>query len=199
MHSRTTPLFTRVSCPTGGLAQGSDGKLYGTTLRGGGGSNTSIQGVLFRLNTDGSNFEVLHLFDSANGNSPGPSLFIHTSGVIYGMTTRGGSAGLGVLWGFDAHLPPFARMPSRWLGPVGTWVYVLGQGFYNATSVLVGGVAVPWTKTDHPNIVADTFMAVKVPAGAKSGFVTVVEGSQTLVTRETFKVTVCDPFVTKCL
>ncbi len=190
------------SCPTAGLVQGSDGKIYGTTSQGGGGATTTTQGVLFRLNTDGTSFEILHPFDSKTGYYPASSLFLHTNGIIYGMTTKGGIAGnvgnYGVLYSYDAKLQPFAKLVSPWSGPVGTVINILGQGFYSATGVLIGGVAVPWTKWSHPMIVSDTWMQVTVPAGAKNGFVTVQEPSGNLVTREVFKIT-CTPGTFLCL
>jgi uncharacterized repeat protein (TIGR03803 family) len=190
------------SCPTAGLVQGSDGKLYGTTSQGGGGTTTTIQGVLFRLNPDGTNFEILHKFDSKSGYYPQSSLFLHTNGIIYGLTNKGGIAGnvgnYGVLYSYNAGLQPFAKLVSPWSGPVGTVINILGQGFYSATGVLIGGVAVPWTKWSHPTIVSDTWMQVTVPAGAKDGVVTVQEPSGNLVTREGFQIT-CTPGTIGCL
>jgi len=191
------------SCPTAGLVQGSDGKLYGTTSKGGGGTTTTIQGVLFRLNPDGTNFEILHKFESNTGYYPASSLFLHTNGIIYGMTTKGGVSGnvgnYGVLYSYsDPNLQPFAKLIAPWSGPVGTVIGILGQGFNSATGVLIGGVAVPWTKWSHPTVVSDTYLLVTVPAGARAGFVTVQEPGGNLVTRETFKVT-CTPGTLQCL
>ena len=197
------------SCPTAGMVQGSDGKLYGATSQGGGGATTTIQGVLFRLNPDGSNFEILHPFDSADGFFPFSSLLIHTNGIIYGLTKKGGVAGNvgnnGVLYSYNANLQPFAKLVSPWSGPVGTKITVLGQGFNSATGVLIGGVAVPWGKFGHPNvtIVSDTLMLVTVPAGSKNGYVTIVETnangvSTNLVSREMFRIT-CTPGTIGCL
>lgn len=190
------------SCPTAGLVQGSDGKLYGTTSRGAGGATTTTQGALFRLNPDGTNFEILHPFDSTTGYYPASSLFMHTNGIIYGMTTKGGVSGkvgnYGVLYSYsDPALQPFAKLVAPWSGPVGTVIGILGQGFNTATGVLIGGVAVPWGKFSQTQIVSDTYMRVTVPAGAKSGFVTVQEPGGNLVTREIFKVT-CTPGTLLC-
>jgi uncharacterized repeat protein (TIGR03803 family) len=190
------------SCPTAGLVQGSDGKLYGATSQGGGGTTTTIQGVLFRLNPDGTNFEILHKFESKTGYYPASSLFLHTNGIIYGMTTKGGISGnvgnYGVLFSYNAGLQPFAKLIAPWQGPVGTVIGILGQGFNTATGVLIGGVAVPWTKWSHPTIVSDTYMLVTVPAGVNGGFITVQEPGGNLVTKENFKVT-CTPGTRFCL
>lgn len=178
-------------CPKAGLVQGNDGMLYGVTSAGGGGSNTSIAGTLFRLDTGGGNFQVLHTFDKPNGNAPLSTPLLHTNGKIYGMASAGGS-GYGVLYSYDPGLGQagqFAKLVSPWSGPVGTVINILGQGFNSATGVLIGGVAVPWVKLNHPNIISDTWMQVTVPAGAKNGFVTVQEPSGNLVTREVYRVT----------
>ena len=56
--------------PRAGLIEGSDGALYGTTYLGG----TYGDGIVFRLNRDGTGFRVLHDFDLfgdwANGGYP---------------------------------------------------------------------------------------------------------------------------------
>jgi uncharacterized repeat protein (TIGR03803 family) len=185
-------------CPTAGLVQGNDGMLYGVTSAGGGGSNTSISGTLFRLDTGGGNFQVMHPFDKPNGNSPQSTPLLHTNGKIYGMTNAGGS-GYGVLYSLDAGLQPFARLVGPFSGPVGTVLNVLGQGFNSATGVSIGGLALTWNKWSHPvTIVSDTYMQVTVPAGARNGFVTVQEPGGNLVTRESFRVT-CTPGPLGCL
>src|SRR5439155_12275809 len=74
---------------TAGLAQGSDGKLYGTALAGGRGG----AGTIFRLNKDGSGYAVLHSFPvaPADGWHPG-GLAEGSDGVLYGTTYDGGSS-----------------------------------------------------------------------------------------------------------
>jgi uncharacterized repeat protein (TIGR03803 family) len=67
------------------LMQGRDGALYRTTFYGG----SSGYGNLFRVNTDGTDFSLLHTFaGSANGDGSGPSggLIQGKDGVIYGTT-----------------------------------------------------------------------------------------------------------------
>ena len=72
--------------PSYGFMQGRDGALYGTSF--GGGANRA--GALFRVNTDGSGFSVVHAFGANDGNSPRAGLVHATDGFIYG-TTQGGS------------------------------------------------------------------------------------------------------------
>jgi uncharacterized repeat protein (TIGR03803 family) len=83
------------SRPFAGLAQGSDGTLYGTTnIDGSGGS-----GTVFRVNPDGSGFEVLQSFDgSTNGGVPMGRLMWGADGDLYGTTWNGGDTGLGTVY-----------------------------------------------------------------------------------------------------
>jgi uncharacterized repeat protein (TIGR03803 family) len=61
--------------------------LYGTTLFGG----TNGYGTVFKINTDGSGFQLLHHFSATGGYAPQCTLV--TDGTnLYGMTTSGGLA-----------------------------------------------------------------------------------------------------------
>ncbi len=87
--------------PTGLLAQGKDGALYGTTPYGGGGGN----GVIYSLNTSGS-FTVLHSFgalvNGTNADGAQPNGLIMGAGdVLYGTTQNGGSGGAGTVFTLD--------------------------------------------------------------------------------------------------
>lgn len=83
----------------GGLVRGNDGFLYGTTYRGYvAGAN---YGTLFRIGTNGLNFEVLHRFLPATGSEPMAGLLKAADGKLYGTTTSGGSSGDGAVFRFD--------------------------------------------------------------------------------------------------
>jgi uncharacterized repeat protein (TIGR03803 family) len=78
------------------LIQGSDGTLYGTT-RNGGGTSLYPHGTVFKLNPDGSGYQLLYSFD-ANYTSPlapsgydlwGP-LLEGSDGALYGAAFYGG-------------------------------------------------------------------------------------------------------------
>jgi uncharacterized repeat protein (TIGR03803 family) len=64
--------------------------LYGMA-EGGGASN---YGVVFRINTDGTGFQLLHSFIGSDGKYPLRSL-IQSGATLYGMTNSGGSSNLG--------------------------------------------------------------------------------------------------------
>jgi uncharacterized repeat protein (TIGR03803 family) len=68
--------------PSGPLVQAGDGMLYGSTT--GGGANQ--QGMVFRIDTDGENFEILHDFDLARDQLTEPSggLVRSPDGYLYG-------------------------------------------------------------------------------------------------------------------
>ncbi len=69
----------------GGVMLGSDGALYGVATKGGDFSLTAGfgGGVLYRLDTTGANFTVLHVFNSATGYSPWGTLL--ETEVILGL------------------------------------------------------------------------------------------------------------------
>ena len=83
-------------CPTGDLMQGQDGALYGTTefrldipddL-------DIISGEVFRLNTDGTGYQVLHAFWYSGGHGSSGlkgRLAQGPDGTLYGTTEYGGS------------------------------------------------------------------------------------------------------------
>jgi uncharacterized repeat protein (TIGR03803 family) len=79
--------------PFGGLFQGPDGVLYGTTRLGG----SSGFGTVFRLNPDGSGYAVLRNFTTANsdGLEPVGELVEGHGGILYGVTSYGGAGGAG--------------------------------------------------------------------------------------------------------
>src|SRR5579875_479413 len=83
--------------PFAGVTQGSDGALYGTTFFGG----TFGYGVVYKVNTDGSNFQVLHHFNSFNGQDgafPYACVIEAKDGALYGTTYGGGTNGAGVVY-----------------------------------------------------------------------------------------------------
>jgi uncharacterized repeat protein (TIGR03803 family) len=67
--------------------------LYGMTIGGG----SADQGAIFKMNTDGSNFSLLHSFTPATGDggSPAGSLALIGS-TLYGTARAGGSGGAGI-------------------------------------------------------------------------------------------------------
>jgi uncharacterized repeat protein (TIGR03803 family) len=84
--------------PQGSLTL-SDGILYGMTSEGG----SSDLGAIFSVNTDGSDYTILHSFTGIDGATPYGDLMIDGS-TLYGMTTVGGSGG-GVIFSLTVPEP----------------------------------------------------------------------------------------------
>ncbi len=70
--------------PQGGLVEGADGQLYGTTYSGG----LSNLGTIFRLNKDGSGFAIIKFIaTSAEGAGPQGPLCFGSDGLLYGTSS----------------------------------------------------------------------------------------------------------------
>jgi len=87
----------------GFITEGPDGKLYGEALFGGiGGCNGYCgNGVLFRVNRDGTGFQVVHEYCSATNctdGTGGGALFAGTDGNLYGTTYSGGANNNGTIF-----------------------------------------------------------------------------------------------------
>jgi uncharacterized repeat protein (TIGR03803 family) len=67
--------------------------LYGITRKGG----SSDNGTVFKINTDGTGFRVLHSFSSEDGDDPCGPLTLSGS-TLYGMTVAGGSSDMGTVF-----------------------------------------------------------------------------------------------------
>jgi uncharacterized repeat protein (TIGR03803 family) len=83
--------------PQAGVIRDSDGTLYGTTAYGG----RDGFGVVYKLDTAGRQ-TVLHTFTGgADGGYPYAGVIRDSAGNLYGTTSSGGSAGLGVVFRLD--------------------------------------------------------------------------------------------------
>ena len=82
--------------PTTPLVQSADGLLYGTSDFGG----TNHLGTVFKLNTNGSGYAIIHGFGAAGTDGQLPNgLRLGGNGVIFGTTSYGGSQGTGSFTG----------------------------------------------------------------------------------------------------
>ena len=78
-----------------GLTTSGDGVLYGTTAAGG----ANASGSVFRVNEDGSGYQVLHHFGAASdGAQPNAPPLAAKDGMLYGTTMMGGAPSAGG-WG----------------------------------------------------------------------------------------------------
>jgi uncharacterized repeat protein (TIGR03803 family) len=92
------------SYPSGALAVGLDGALYGSTQFGG----TNGVGTLFRLKTDGT-FTKLYDFNGTNGAHPSEPMVMGPDGALYGSTPTSGPRQGGILFKVVLNRPPVAR------------------------------------------------------------------------------------------
>jgi uncharacterized repeat protein (TIGR03803 family) len=74
----------------GGLVQGTDGNLYGTTSAGGNAACSGGCGTIFKITTTGT-LTTLHSFHLTDGDNPGAGLIQAIDGNFYGMTYSGGA------------------------------------------------------------------------------------------------------------
>ncbi len=70
--------------------------LYGTGSQG----SSDADGCVFAVNTDGSDFIVLHTFEGSDGSGP-PGGLILSGNVLYGTTSGGGSGNVGTVFAMD--------------------------------------------------------------------------------------------------
>jgi uncharacterized repeat protein (TIGR03803 family) len=171
---------TSTNCAGGGVIQGTDGNFYGTTYRGG----TGNYGTIFSITPSGT-LTTLHNFDSTDGTAPIAGLFQATNGAFYGTTEVGGDLrcnepnGCGTVFSVSVGLGPFGSFVQR-SGRVGAETIILGQGLDSTEAVSFNGVpAAIVTKSSNS-------LAVTIPAGATSGFVTVTTPTATLTSNTKF-------------
>src|SRR5688572_4980879 len=74
------------------VIEGSDGRIYGSAVNGG----SDDGGVVFRMNKDGSDYQILHAFtvSTNDGLSPWGKVIEASDGMLYGATRAGGSHGV---------------------------------------------------------------------------------------------------------
>ncbi len=161
----------------GGLVQGTDGKLYGTTTLGG----KYGCGALFQITT-GGDYTLLYSFPSQLGTSPFAAPVQDTNGLFYGTTSAGGKFGFGSVYSLDMGLGSFITL-VRYQGKIGATAQILGQGFTGTSSVTFNGVAASSFK-----VVSDTYMTAVVPSGAKTGPVVVTTPSDKLTSNKNFRI-----------
>jgi uncharacterized repeat protein (TIGR03803 family) len=176
LHNFPDPSYGMDGYVPAGLIQASDGNFYGVAAGGG----TNDCGVIFRITAIGS-YSILYNLDCNSGDIPASPPLQHTNGKIYGLTEAGGTSNDGVVYSFDLGLPPFVRLVYT-SGRVAQTGGILGQGFTGTTSVSFNGIPATFA------VESDTYLTATVPAGATTGFVTVVTPSGTLTSNQEFQV-----------
>lgn len=80
-------------------------ELWGMTSHGG----YYNQGTVFKINSDGTNFQVIHEFDSINGRIPTGNLILSSNNFLYGYTQAGGIYDWGILFNINPFNYLFAK------------------------------------------------------------------------------------------
>jgi uncharacterized repeat protein (TIGR03803 family) len=164
----------------GNFILGADGNFYGDS----GGGGTLGYGTVFKITSSGA---LTTLYSCDQTNCPGWELAQATDGTFYGGFQFGGTGcssdpSCGTLFSLDLGLPPFVQTVTR-AGKVGAEVSILGTNLTGATAVSFDGAAARFT------VVSSSEIKAIVPAGAKTGTVTVrTPSSGTLNSNLIFKV-----------
>lgn len=87
--------------PIGGIMKAGNGKVYGTTSKGG----VNGVGTAFQMDAAGNNFVKIADFSSASGEDPRGNLIETSSGKFIGLSFSGGSFNYGCIYEIDASLP----------------------------------------------------------------------------------------------
>lgn len=80
--------------PSEGVTKCSDERFYGMTRQGG----NHDHGVIFSIRPDGSDFSVIHHFNSENGRNPEGGILEGNDGKLYGVASGGGTHDSGVIF-----------------------------------------------------------------------------------------------------
>jgi len=161
----------------GGLVEGTDGKLYGGTQKGG----SSDIGTLFQISTSGQ-YKQLYSFVPRIGSGATAALVQHTNGKFYGNASFGGRNNEGAIYSLDMGLGPFIAL-VRYSGRIGQPVQILGQGLTGVTGVTINGATATSFK-----VVSDTYMTAVIPVGATTGPVVVTTPKGTLASNHDLRI-----------
>jgi uncharacterized repeat protein (TIGR03803 family) len=127
--------------PIGGITKGNNGRVYGTSSKGG----ANGFGTAYQLDANGNSFVKVAEFNGSTGSDPRGELVETNAGKFIGMSYDGGSFNFGCIYEIDATLPfpstPIQKLAfSSGLGtyPKGGIIKANNGKYYGLTST--GGV-----------------------------------------------------------
>lgn len=151
--------------PVGGFVLAGN-TLYGAALGGG----AAGEGTLFKINTDGSGFQVLHSFSSAhsgpgtNNDGANPNGLTLAGNTLYGTTSLGGLHGTGTV--FSLSLPVELTIALAGTNVVLTWP-VNTNGFVLQSTTSLTPPASWSTVSPAPTVVGAENVVTNAVAGAQ--------------------------------
>ena len=111
-----------------------NGILYGLATGGG----IFTDGVMYSFNIANNTYNVVHHFDEATGMTPKGSLFEASNGILYGLTSEGGSDGYGTLFSYNTATSSFTQLHSFYgtdgSEPEGTLMQAANGNLYGVTT-----------------------------------------------------------------
>jgi uncharacterized repeat protein (TIGR03803 family) len=112
--------------------------LYGTAYTGGSFALAGIgEGTVFGLNTDGSDFRLLHSFTGGSDGGKPCSSMILSGSILYGTTEQGGSPGIGTVFAVNTNGTGFRNL-HRFSPPAGAYPHWRNDdGIYPETGLLL--------------------------------------------------------------
>jgi uncharacterized repeat protein (TIGR03803 family) len=122
--------------PYASLTQGPDGMLYGTTYEGG----TNYEGTIFKIDTNGGNYTILHTCAPGEGQYPYCGLIWAGAGMLLGTAFEGGDFGYGTAFAIGTNgenystLHSFNGSPGDGSYPQGGLVLGNDGGAYGTTT-----------------------------------------------------------------
>lgn len=128
--------------PAAPVVEASDGALYGITTYGGTGATVegTGNGVIFKIDPDGSNCSVVHFLSSADGINPVAGLIAAPDGYLYGTTQGSSGATYGAIiriavggGNFSVEYE-FAGLPNDGSDPLGSMCLASNGELYGTTA-----------------------------------------------------------------
>ena len=134
IYTKKIDLNTNGGCnPYGSLFYASNGKMYGMTDSGG----VNNKGVIFEYDYINNLYTKKIDLDAANGSNPVSTLMQAANGKLYGMTTKGGANGAGVIFEYDfvnnSYLKKYDLTSANGITPTGRLIEVTNGLLYGQT------------------------------------------------------------------